>query len=61
MTEHELRRAILQRQDLSAGSKIALFGVMLRLDWETWSGECSVTEVMNLTALKMGHELVGLR
>jgi len=51
MTENELRRLILKRPDLSAGAKIALLGVMLRIDWETWSGECSVTEVMNLTAL----------
>lgn len=51
MTENELRRLILKRPDLSAGAKIALLGVLLRIDWETWSGECSVTEVMNLTAL----------
>ena len=51
MTENELRRLILKRLDLSAGAKIALLGVMLRIDWATWSGECSVTEVMNLTAL----------
>ena len=44
MTEMELRRAILKLK-LKANSKIVLVALLLRLDWNTWSGLCSASDV----------------
>jgi len=44
MTEMELRRAVLKLK-LKANSKIVLVALLLRLDWSTWSGLCSASDV----------------
>ena len=37
-TENDLRRALMRRTDINAGTKLTLMAVLLRVDWQTWAG-----------------------
>jgi len=51
ITESMLRRAIMQRTDLSAANKLVLLAILLKISWETWSGPATVGELTNLAGL----------
>jgi len=52
MKEHEARRAILKREDLTDGDKVIMMAILLTMDWETWTNRTSFKAIANLTGKK---------
>jgi len=50
MNEYNLRKLILSCPDLDANEKVLLFALCFRLDWNTWSGPVSVSNLAELTS-----------
>jgi len=51
ITENDIRRALMKRTDLSAATKLTLMAVLLRVDWNTWSGACTATDLSQLAGI----------
>jgi len=49
MNEYNLRKLILSCPDLDSNEKVLLFALCFRLDWKTWSGFVSVSNLADLT------------
>ena len=49
MKEHEARRAVLKRQDLTDGDKVVLMAILMTMDWDTWTNRTSFKAIANLT------------
>lgn len=47
MKEYELRKAILANPHLSTNEKLVLMGLMIRINWESFSGSVSASNVSN--------------
>ena len=45
ITEHDIRRAILQRTDLNASTKLTVLALLLKVDWATMQGPATVPEL----------------
>lgn len=52
MKEHEARRAILKRADLTDGDKVIMMAILLTMDWDTWTNRTSFKAIANLTGKK---------
>jgi hypothetical protein len=52
MKEHEARKAILKRTDLTDGDKVVMMAILLTVDWETWTNPTSYTAISKLTGKK---------
>ena len=50
MNEYNMRKLILSCPDLDANEKVLLFALCFRLDWNTWSGPVSVSNLSELTS-----------
>ena len=50
MNEYNLRKLILSSPELDANEKVLLFALCFRLNWETWSGPVSVSNLAALTS-----------
>jgi len=50
MNEYNMRKLILSCPDLDANEKVLLFALCFRLDWNTWSGPVSVSNLAELTS-----------
>ncbi len=50
MNEYNMRKLILSCPDLDANEKVLLFALCFRLDWKTWSGPVSVSNLSELTS-----------
>ena len=50
MNEYNMRKLILSCPDLDANEKVLLFALCFRLDWDTWSGPVSVSNLSELTS-----------
>ena len=48
ITEHDIRRAILQRTDLNASTKLTVLALLLKVDWATMQGPATVPELSKL-------------
>ena len=48
ITEHNIRRAILQRTDLNASTKLTTFALLLKVNWSTWQGPATISELSKL-------------
>jgi hypothetical protein len=53
MKEYDLRKAILAEPKLTANEKLVLFGMMIRLDWNSFSGCVSASNVSELISLNI--------
>ena len=51
INEMMLRRAIMQRTDISAANKLVLLAILLKVDWQTWSGPATVGELSTLSGI----------
>ena len=49
MKEHEARRAVLKRQDLTDGDKVVLMAILMTMDWDSWTNRTSFKAIANLT------------
>lgn len=49
MKEHEARRAVLKRQDLTDGDKVVLMAILITMDWDSWTYRTSFKAIANLT------------
>jgi hypothetical protein len=52
MKEHEARKAILKRKDLTDGDKVVMTAILMTVDWESWTNRTSFTAIANLTGKK---------
>jgi hypothetical protein len=52
MKEHEVRKAIMSRKDLTDGDKVVMLAILLTVDWETWTNPTSLKAIANLTGKK---------
>jgi hypothetical protein len=52
MKEHEVRKAIMSRKDLTDGDKVVMLAILLTVDWETWTNQTSLKAIANLTGKK---------
>jgi len=52
MKEHEARKAIMSRKDLTDGDKVVMLAILLTVDWETWTNPTSYTAIAKLTGKK---------
>ena len=52
MKEHEVRKAIMSRKDLTDGDKVVMLAILLTVDWETWTNPTSYTAIAKLTGKK---------
>ena len=50
MNEYDLRKLIISSPSLDANEKVLLFALCFRLDWKTWSGPVSVSNLAELTS-----------
>jgi hypothetical protein len=51
INEMMLRRAIMQRTDISAANKLVLLAILLKVDWSTWAGPATVGELAKLSGI----------
>lgn len=51
INESMLRRAIMQRTDISAANKLVLLALLLKVSWETWQGPATMGELASLSGL----------
>ena len=51
INEMMLRRAIMQRTDISAANKLVLLAILLKVDWSTWGGPATVGELAKLSGI----------
>lgn len=51
ISEMMLRRAIMQRTDISAANKLVLLAILLKVDWTTWTGPATVGELAKLSGI----------
>lgn len=51
INESTVRRAIMQRTDISAANKLVLLATLLKVSWETWSGPATVRELATLSGI----------
>lgn len=51
INEMMLRRAIMQRTDISAANKLVLLAILLKVNWETWTGPATVGELAKLSGI----------
>ena len=50
MNEYELRKMIIKSSKLDSNEKVLLFALCFRLNWNTWSGSISVSNLADLTS-----------
>ena len=60
-TENDLRRALMRRTDINAGTKLTLMAVLLRVDWQTWAGPCTVADLAQLAGISARTVRYGLQ
>lgn len=41
MKEHEARRVILKRKDLTDGDKVVMMAILITMDWDQWENRTS--------------------
>lgn len=51
ITENDIRRALMKRTDLSAATKLTLMATLLRVDWQTWAGACTASDLSQLAGI----------
>ena len=51
ITENDIRRALMRRTDLSAATKLTLMATLLRVDWQTWAGACTASDLSQLAGI----------
>ena len=51
MNEYNLRKLILSSPNLEANEKILLLCICFRVNWETWTGPVSVSNLANLSSM----------
>ncbi len=49
MKEHEARRVILKRKDLTDGDKVVMMAILITMDWDQWENRTSFKAISNLT------------
>ena len=49
MKEHEARKALLKRQDLTDGDKVVMMAILMTMDWGSWTNRTSFKAIANLT------------
>jgi hypothetical protein len=52
MKEHEARKAVLKRQDLTDGDKVIMMAILMTMDWDSWTNRTSFKAIANLTGKK---------
>ena len=60
-TENDLRRALMRRTDINAGTKLTLMAVLLRVDWQTWAGPCTAADLAQLAGISSRTVRYGLQ
>lgn len=51
LNESMLRRAIMQRTDLTAANKLVMLAILLKVSWDTWQGVCVISELSRLAGV----------
>ena len=52
MKEHEARKALLKRQDLTDGDKVVMMAILMTMDWGSWTNRTSFKAIASLTGKK---------
>ena len=55
MKEHEARRAILKRTDLSAADKVTMMAILMSMDWKTWTNRTTHSALARMTGRNRGN------
>jgi len=55
MKEHEARRAILKRTDLSAADKVTMMAILMSMDWKTWTNRTTHSMLAKMTGRNRGN------
>ena len=50
-TECDLRRSIMKNTDYTPATKLTLLAILLKVDWESWQGPCTISELETLAGL----------
>jgi len=51
LNECDLRRSIMKSTDFTPATKLTLLAILLKVDWNTWRGPCTITELESLAGL----------
>lgn len=51
LNECDLRRSIMKSTDFTPATKLTLLAILLKVDWNTWRGPCTITELETLAGL----------
>jgi len=49
MKEHQARRAILKRKDMTDGDKVIMMAILITMDWDEWTNRTSFKAISNIT------------
>ena len=50
-TECDLRRSIMKNTDYTPATKLTLLAILLKVDWDSWQGPCTISELETLAGL----------
>lgn len=51
LTECDLRRSIMKNTDYTPATKLTLLAILLKVDWDSWQGPCTISELETLAGL----------
>ena len=51
LNECDLRRSIMKSTSFTPATKLTLLAILLKVDWESWQGPCTISELETLAGL----------